>query len=58
MLKKTYSKERKSCRVTFELPPAVDARTACVCGEFNEWDVNAHPMKRRKDGKFHTDRLA
>ena len=35
MLKKTYSKARKSCRVAFELPPAVNAQTACVCGEFN-----------------------
>jgi 1,4-alpha-glucan branching enzyme len=52
MLKKTYSKARKSCRVAFELPAAVNAQTACVCGEFNAWDVNSQPMKRRKDGSF------
>ena len=52
MLKKTYSKTGRSCRVTFELPPEVKAETACLCGEFNEWDQTAQPMKRRRDGKF------
>jgi 1,4-alpha-glucan branching enzyme len=52
MIKKNYSKERKSCRVIFELPPEVNAQIACVCGEFNIWDVTAHPMQRRKDGSF------
>ena len=52
MLKKTYSKTGRSCRVTFELPPEVNAETACLCGEFNEWDKTAQPMKRRRDGKL------
>jgi 1,4-alpha-glucan branching enzyme len=52
MIKKNYSKERKSCRVIFELPPEVNAQTACVCGEFTAWDVTAHPMQCRKDGSF------
>jgi 1,4-alpha-glucan branching enzyme len=52
MIKKNYSKERQSCRVTFELPPEVNAQTACVCGEFNDWDVLANPMRHRKNGSF------
>ncbi len=36
----------------FELPPDVGAETACLCGDFNQWDATAHPMKRRKDGSF------
>lgn len=52
MPKKSYSKDGKTCRVTFELPAAVAAQTACLCGEFNNWEPDAHPMKRRKDGSF------
>jgi 1,4-alpha-glucan branching enzyme len=53
MLRKAYTKTGRSCRVTFELPAAVNARTAHLCGEFNQWDKTAHPMKRRKDGSFY-----
>lgn len=52
MIKKAYSKTGRSCRVTFELPPEVNAQTARLCGDFNEWDTTSHPMKRRKDGSF------
>ena len=52
MIKKTYSKTGRSCRVIFELPPEVNVETSHVCGEFDEWDRTAHPMKRRKDGSF------
>jgi 1,4-alpha-glucan branching enzyme len=52
MVKKRYSKDRKSCRVIFEVPPEVNAKAACLCGEFNAWDIAANPMKRRKDGSF------
>jgi hypothetical protein len=36
MIKKAYSTTGRSCRVIFELPPEVNAQTACLCGEFNE----------------------
>jgi len=52
MLKKEYTKTGRSCRVTFELPAEVKAQSACLCGEFNDWDQSSHPMKRRKDGSF------
>lgn len=52
MPKKTYSKDGKTCKVTFELPAEVNAQTACLCGDFNDWTPTAHPMKRRADGSF------
>ncbi len=52
MLKKNYSKTGNVCRVTFKLPADVGAETAALCGEFNDWDHSANPMKRLKDGSF------
>jgi 1,4-alpha-glucan branching enzyme len=52
MLKKSYSKSGKVCRVTFKLAAEVEADTAVLCGEFNQWRVDADPMKKLKDGSF------
>lgn len=52
MPKKEYTKTGRSCRVTFELPAEVNAETAYLCGDFNDWDETSHPMKRAKDGSF------
>ena len=52
MLKKNYSKTGKTCRVTFKLPADVDSEFASLCGDFNEWDEAANPMKKLKDGSF------
>lgn len=52
MLKKNYSKTGSNCRVTFKLPAEVNAKKVSLCGEFNDWDVVAHPMKELKDGSF------
>ncbi len=54
MPKKSYSKTGQSCRVTFELPSAVNATKASLCGEFNDWSRTSHMMKPRKDGRFST----
>ena len=53
-MRKTYTKTGKSCRVTFSLPAEVGAERASLCGEFNGWDAEKHPLKRRKDGSFST----
>lgn len=53
MPKKEYTKTGRSCRVTFSLPAEVNAQIACLCGDFNDWNHNSHPMKRRKDGSFY-----
>ena len=51
-MKKTYSKTGSTCRVTFELPAEVGAKSAALCGQFNDWEKSAHVLKRRKDGSF------
>ena len=51
-MKKEYTKTGRSCRVTFELPAQINAETAALCGEFNEWDPTKNPLKRRRDGSF------
>ena len=54
MLRKNFSKTRRFCRVTFDLPPGIQAKTVVLCGEFNGWSATAHPMEKRKDGRFST----
>ena len=54
MVKKSYSKTKRSCRVTFDLPQEAKAERVALCGEFNNWDPSANPMKQRKDGRFST----
>lgn len=52
MINKTYSKNGKACRVTFEIPAGSGAEQAFLCGDFTEWEKTCIPMKRRKDGSF------
>lgn len=52
MLKKNYTKTGAFCRVTFKLTPELSAETAALCGEFNNWNPDAHPMKHLKGGSF------
>jgi len=52
MLRKSYSKRGRMCRVTFNLPEEVKATTASLCGEFNKWNPTAHLMKKLKNGGF------
>jgi 1,4-alpha-glucan branching enzyme len=40
------------CKVTFTVPSAVNAKQAYLVGDFNAWDKNAIPMKRKRDGSF------
>ena len=54
MIKKAYTKTRRSCRVTFNLPPEVNVGTVSLCGDFNAWSPADHYMKRRKDGRLST----
>lgn len=52
MPKKSYSKTGQVCRVTFRLPAEIDAKEVALCGEFNDWNAEANPMKKLKDGGF------
>ncbi len=54
MVRKSYSKTGRSCRVTFDVPPEVNATSVSLCGEFNGWDQTANTMTHRKDGRFST----
>jgi 1,4-alpha-glucan branching enzyme len=52
MITKKYFRTRQTCQVTFQLPAEVKAKTAALCGEFNQWDTKSLPMKAKKDGSF------
>ena len=52
MIKKTPSKNGRTCSVTFELPAAVAGESVHVVGEFNDWSREQTPMTKRKDGRF------
>lgn len=53
-LKKQYMKTNPVCKVTFRLPRAAapDAGTVSLVGEFNNWNMSEHPMKKLKNGDF------
>ena len=54
MLKKSYSKTGKNCRITFKIDADCGAENAAVLGEWNEWSPESHPMTKRKDGSLST----
>ena len=54
MPKTSYVKKSRKCKVTFELPAEIQAASAAVVGEFNDWSPHATTMTRRKDGRFST----
>jgi 1,4-alpha-glucan branching enzyme len=45
-------KGRGRASVTFTLDPGVGARTAAVCGEWNDWSADADVMQRDAEGGF------
>src|SRR5574341_388128 len=55
MLQKQYSPDGAVCRVTFVLTDSVNARTACVVGEFNQWRPNATLMIQLENGTWVAD---
>ena len=55
MLKKSYTKTGNVCRVTFKLPPDVNAETAALCGDFNGWGASGDTFRRCVDGLWHAE---
>jgi 1,4-alpha-glucan branching enzyme len=55
-IEKKYLKARPACKVTFTLPKeaAAEASLVCLMGEFNNWALDAHPLKKQKNGDFTT----
>jgi len=53
-LTKKYLKTRPVCKATFTLPPLHydDVTRVSLIGDFNGWDADAMPMKKRKDGSW------
>ena len=52
MLKKQYLKSKPVCKVTFYTPEEVEAEEVNLVGDFNEWNEEATPMTKMKDGRF------
>ncbi|MFQ3236566.1 MAG: 1,4-alpha-glucan branching enzyme [Paraglaciecola sp.] len=52
--KKNYLKSKPVCKVTFKLSKdeAQAADSVSIVGDFNNWDGEAAPMKRLKNGGF------
>lgn len=51
MKEKQTQKSIKRKKVTFcvSFP---DARTVCLVGDFNDWDIQKHPMKKDENGNW------
>lgn len=53
-MKKKYVKNSQICKVTFRVPEeaSMGARAVNIVGDFNNWSVKGHPMKRLRTGGF------
>ena len=50
-IKKQFLKSKPVCKVTFTVP-AEEAKNVAVVGSFNEWNAEATPLKKLKNGSF------
>lgn len=50
-IKKQFLKSKPVCKVTFTVP-AEEAKNVAVVGSFNEWNGQATPLKKLKNGSF------
>lgn len=48
-IKRSYLKTKNVCRVTFNLQEP-DASKVCIVGDFNDWDKEAVPMRKGRQG--------
>lgn len=53
-LKKSFSKDKKKCTVTFivSAEAAKGAQTINIAGDFNSWSSTDTPLTKNKDGSF------
>ena len=53
-LKKSFSKDKTTCTVTFTVSAeaAQGATTVNIAGDFNSWSSTDTPLKQGKDGSF------
>ena len=52
-ISKKYLKSKPVCKVTFELE-GIEAEKISAVGNFNDWNTEATPLKKFKNGKFKT----
>lgn len=52
MIKKKPVRGSDKVSVTFSTPAALEASSVHLVGDFNQWDRQAHAMRRRKDGSW------
>lgn len=50
-ISKKYLKSKPVCKVTFELD-GIEADSIVAVGDFNDWNAEATPLKKFKNGKF------
>ncbi|MFA5296799.1 MAG: isoamylase early set domain-containing protein [Lutibacter sp.] len=50
-IKKQYLKNKSICKVTFSID-AIEASKVSVIGDFNDWNIKTHPLKKLKNGTF------
>lgn len=48
MIKKRFFKTKDTCKVTFQLPKAIEAKSVTLVGDFNGWNETATPLKKVK----------
>jgi 1,4-alpha-glucan branching enzyme len=53
-LKKQYVKSGGVCKVSFRLPKEAvkGAKRVNIVGDFNDWSIEANPMKQLRSGEF------
>jgi DNA-directed RNA polymerase subunit K/omega len=53
-IKKVYLEGGNLCKVTFRLPSiaAPRAKSVCIVGDFNNWSLHGHRMKKLKNGDY------
>lgn len=53
-IKKQFSKNKQTCKVTFTVDAALatGAKEVAVLGQFNNWDPSEDTMRKLKDGTF------
>ncbi len=54
MITKKYLKSKPVCKVTFEVAPEQlnGAKKVAIAGEFNNWQADATPLKKGKEGNY------
>jgi CheY-like chemotaxis protein len=53
-VEKKFLETKKASRITFRLPKvaAPDAKSVCIVGDFNNWDIHANPMKKQENKDY------